>query len=184
MDDSFAFGKPARRQASVKRVRLPKPPSAGGSRGAGLGRVALLVVGGIVVVVVIAGAMSFFKSSGEQIASDQQTEISQIGAAKDVDAKMTVQEAASAVQQLYAEQGSYTAVTPAALKRFEPTFTYTTSASTGPNAISVSSSASGVGIAVLSDSGTCFYARYTTSGTGQGTGTTCTGAAALTSATS
>ena len=97
---------------------------------------------------------------------------------------MTVQQATGTVQQLYAEQGSYASVTPAALKRFEPTFSYTASASTGPNIVSVSSSANGVGIAVLSESGTCFYERFATSGSGQGTGTTCTGAAALSSTSS
>ena len=184
MDESFAFGEPARRQISIKRARAPKPPSTGGSRRTGIGRIVALVVGGIVVVVVIAGAMTFFKSSGEQIGSDERTAVSQVGTAKDVDAKMTLQQAASAAQQLYAEQGSYSDVTAAALKRFEPTFSYTGSASSGPTTVSVSSSADGVGIAVLSGSGTCFYQRFTATGSGQGTGTTCTGAAALSSASS
>jgi hypothetical protein len=179
MDDSFAFGKRARRQAAVKRARVSKPGSAEGSRRAGVGRVAVLVAGGIVVVVAIAGAMAFFKDSGEQIASDQRTTVSQIGVAKDVDAKMTIQEATAAVQQLYAEQGSFAAVTPASLERFEPSFSYTGSASTGPKIVGVSSSAGGVGIAVLSDSGTCFYEAFTPSGSTAGSGTTCTGAAAL-----
>jgi len=179
MDDSFSFGRPARRQAPIKRARVAKPRSAEGSQRPGVGRVALLVLVGVVAVVVIAGAMAFFKNSGEEIASDQRTAVSQIGAASDVDAKLTAQQATAAAQQLYAEQGSFAAVTPASLKRFEPSFGYTGSASTGPKVISVSSTANGVGLAVLSDSGTCFYQRFTASGSDQGTGTTCTGAAAL-----
>jgi hypothetical protein len=179
MDDSFAFGKPARRQASVKRARVSRSRPADGSQRSGVGRVVLLVAAGVVAVVVIAGAMAFFKSSGEEIASDQRTAVSQIGGASDVDAKQTAQQATAAVQQLYAEQGSFTAVTPAAMKRFEPTFSYTGSASTGPKVVSVSSSANGVGLAILSDSGACFYQRLTASGSSQGTGATCTGAAAL-----
>src|SRR5262245_16864937 len=179
MDDSFAFGKPSRRPTPIKRARVPKPRSAEPSGRPGVGRVVVLVVGGIVAVLVIAGAMAFFRSSGNEIASDERTAVSQIGAASDVDAKMTAQEAATAVQQLYAEQGSFAAVTPAALKRFEPTFSYTGSASTGPKVVSVSSSANGIGLAVLSDSGTCFYQRFTAAGSAQATGTTCTGAAAL-----
>jgi hypothetical protein len=178
MDDSFSFGKPARRPVGgikAPRVRRPAAPS---SR-AGGGRVILLVLVGIVAVVAIAGYMAFMRNSGEQVASADRTAISQVGAAKDVDAKLAAQQAATAVQELYAEQGSFGAITPGALKNFEPSSSYTASASTGPRVVSVSSSSAGVGLAVRSDSGTCFFARFTTSGITYGTGTTCTGAAAM-----
>src|SRR5438093_6739804 len=137
MDDSFTLGKPSGKHV-ITRARTPKPRRpAGRSAGSGTGRIVLLVVGGIVAVVAIAGFMTFVKGGGEQIASDEHTAVAQIGSAKDVDAKMTVQQATGTVQQLYAEQGSYASVTPAALKRFEPTFSYTASASTGPNTVSV-----------------------------------------------
>jgi hypothetical protein len=179
MDESFAFGKRARRTPAIKRSRSTGPRSSGASQRAGIGRVAALVVGGIVVVVAIAGYMTFIRSSGEQIASDERTAISQIGTAKDVQAKMTAQQAASAVQQLYAEQGSYNAITPGALHNFEPSSTYTGGASSGPNAVSVASSANGVGLAVRSESGTCFLERFSAGGVTYGTGTTCTGQAAM-----
>ena len=136
----------------------------------GAGRVVLLVIGGVVAVIAIAGYMAFLKSSGEQIASDDRAAVSQIGVANDVDAKMTAQQTVAAVQELYSEQGSFAAVTPASLKHFEPTFSYTDSASTGPNVVSVGSSANGVGLAVLSASGTCFYTHVTASGATPGEG--------------
>jgi hypothetical protein len=180
MDDSFSFGKPARRQAAVKRAPRVRPARAASSRG-GTGRVVLLVAVGIVAVVAIAGVMALMHNGGEQVAANERSAVSQIGAANDVDAKMTAEETASAVQQLYAEQGSFNGIGPAALKRFEPTFSYTSGASTGPNVVSVQPSADGVGLAVRSASGTCFFDLVKASGatTGQGSGDRCVASAAL-----
>jgi hypothetical protein len=178
MDDSFTFGSRARRSVGVK--RRPRASRAEARPGrAGTGRVAWLVAGGIVAVVAIAGVMALMKRGGEEIASSNQTAVSQIGTADDVQAKMTAQQTASAVQQLYAEQGSYGAITPNALRGVEPAADYTGGASTGPNVVSVSSSSSGVGLAVKSSSGTCFLERFATGGVTYGTGTTCTGDAAM-----
>jgi len=178
MDDSFTFGTRSRRSASLK--RRSRAPRAAARRGrAGTGRIVWLVAGGIVAVVAIAGVMSLMKRGGEQVASSERTAVSQIGAADDVQAKTTAQQTASAVQQLYAEQGSYGAVTPSALRGVEPAADYTGGASTGPNVVSVSSSSSGVGLAVKSASGTCFLERFATGGVTYGTGTTCTGGAAM-----
>src|SRR4029453_2097213 len=65
MDDSFSFGKPARRQVAIRspRVRAPRAEGSGGR--SGTGRIALLVLGGIVVVVVVVGFMTFVKGGGE-----------------------------------------------------------------------------------------------------------------------
>ena len=178
MDDSFTFGTRARRSVSVK--RRPRAPRAAASSGpAGLGRIAWLVVGGIAAVVAIAGIMALTKHGGEQVAASERTAVSQIGTADDVQAKVTAQQTAAAVQQLYAEQGSYGAITPSALRGVEPAADYTGGASTGPNVVSVSSSAAGVGFAVRSSSGTCFLERFSTDGVTYGTGTTCTGEAAM-----
>jgi hypothetical protein len=180
MDDSFTLGKPSRRTTRPRTARSRTPRSDAGTGRSGVGRVALLVVGGIVVVVAIAGFLTMTKNGGEQIAAGEQTAVSQIGAANDVDAKMTAQQTAVAVQQLYAEQGSFDAITPGALHNFEPSSSYTGGASTGPHVVSVSSSASGVGLAVRSVSGTCFFEHFSTSGLTYGTGTsTCTGQAAM-----
>ena len=176
MDDSFAFGKPSRKRA-LPAARRPKAPKVGA--GSGRGRIVLVVAAGVIVVILIAGYMTFLKGSGEQIASSERTAISQIGA-KDVEAQTTEQQAVTAVQELYAEQGSFDGVTVAALKHFEPAFSYTDNSSTGPKVIAVGSSSSGVGLAVLSQSGTCFYLHIATTSVRYGTGTTCTGSAALT----
>jgi hypothetical protein len=178
MDESFSFGKPARGRPSVTLPR-PRRRSSSSSERAGIGRTVWLVVAGIVVAVAIAGFMTFVKGGGEQIAAGERTAVSQVGAADDVQAKMTVQQTASAVQQLYAEQGSFDAITPGVLYNFEPASSYTGGASTGPNVVSVSSSASGVGLAVRSASGTCFFEHFAMSGVTFGTGTTCTGNAAM-----
>jgi hypothetical protein len=179
MDDSFAFGKPSRKRS------LPAAPRPKGQRadtGSGRGRIVAVVAAGVVIVLLVVGFMTFVKGSGEQIASDQQTVISQIGAAKDVEAQTTEQQAITAVQELYAEQGSFDRVTVAALKHFEPAFSYTDNASSGPKVIAVGASSSGIGLAVLSQSGTCFYLHIAASSVRYGTGTTCTGTAALSAA--
>jgi hypothetical protein len=178
MDDSFSFGKPARRQVAVRSPRARTPRAEAPSGRSGAGRIALLVLGGIVLIVVVVGLMTFVKGGGEEIASGERTAVSQIGAAQDVEAKMTAQQTAAAVRQLYAEQGSFDAITAGALQNFEPSSQYTGGASTGPHVVSVSSSSTGVGLAVLSRSGTCFLERFTTSGLTFGTGTSCTAEAA------
>jgi len=179
MDDSFAFGKPSRKRA-LQAARRPKAPKLDAA--SGLGRIVLVVAAGVVVVLLIAGYLTFMKGNGEQIASGERSAISQIGAAKDVEAQTTEQQAVTAVQELYAEQGSFDGIRPAALKRFEPAFTYSAGASTGPNVVGVSSTAGGVGLAVLSQSGTCFYTRFTATGvtTGEGDGVArCVGTLAM-----
>ncbi|TMK59768.1 MAG: hypothetical protein E6G54_05120 [Actinobacteria bacterium] len=177
MDDSFSFGKPSRKRA-LTAARRPKAPKV--EAGSGRGRIVLVVAAGVIAVVLIAGYMTFLKGSGEQIASGERSAISQIGAAKDVEAQTTEQQAVTAVQELYAEQGSFDGVTVAALKHFEPAFSYTESASTGPKVIAVGSSSIGIGLAVLSQSGRCFYLHIAASSVRYGAGTTCTGSAALT----
>ena len=177
MDDSFAFGKPSLRRA-LPAARRPKAPKL--DAGSGRGRIVLVVAAGVIVVLLVAGYLTFMKGSGEQIASGERSAISQIGAAKDVEARTTEQQAVTAVQELYAEQGSFDGVTVAALKHFEPAFSYTDHSSTGPKVIAVGSSSSGVGLAVLSQSGTCFYLHVAASSVRYGTGATCTGSAALT----
>jgi hypothetical protein len=178
MDDSFTFGTRARRSVSVKR-RPRTPRVATRPERAGTRRVAWLVVGGIAAVGAIAGSMVLTRSGGEQVAASERTAVSQIGAADDVQAKTTAQQTTTAVQQLYAEQGSYGAITLNALRGVEPAADYTAGASTGPNVVSVSSSSDGVGLAVRSASGTCFLERFASGGVTYGTGTTCTGEAAM-----
>jgi hypothetical protein len=174
MDDSFSLGKPARKRAP--RARAPR---AAGSRSTGSGvLIAVCVLCGALVLAAIVGFMMLMRNGGEQAASADRTAIAQIGAAKDVQAQLTANQAVTAVQELYAERGSFQGVDPAALKQFEPSFTYTSGASTGPNDVSVAATAGGVGVAVMSASGTCYFAYDTGSGIRFGTGSPCTGQAA------
>lgn len=175
MDDSFSLGKPARKRTLPK----SRSPRGVGSRRSGSGvLITVAVLCGALVVAAIVGFMMLVKSGGEQVASADQTAIAQVGAAKDVQAQLTANEAVTAVQQLYAEQGSFQGVDPAALKQFEPSFTYTSGASTGPDSVSVAATPGGVGVAVMSGSGSCFYAFDTGTGIRYGTGSPCTGQAA------
>jgi hypothetical protein len=175
MDDSFSFGKPARRQVAIRSPRARTPRAEASSGRSGARRIASLALAGIVVIVAIVGFMTVLKGGGEEIASSERSAVSQTGAAQDVEAKMTAQQAAAAVQQLYAEQGSFDAVTAGALHNFEPSSQYTGGASTGPHIVSISSSSTAVGLAVLSRSGACFLERFTASGVTYATGTSCTG---------
>jgi hypothetical protein len=91
--------------------------------------------------------------------------------AADVQAKTDLQTAMVAAQQAYMSDGSYSGVTPAALAQVEPSLSYVSGASTGPNVVSVTSSASGMSAAVLSTSGSCFYAMASAGhGTAMGSG--------------
>jgi hypothetical protein len=109
MDDSFSFGKPARRQVAISSPRARTPRAEASSGRSGARRIASLVLAGIVVIVAIVGFMTVVKGGGEEIGSSERSAVSQTGAAQDVEAKMTAQQAAAAVQQLYAEQGSFDA---------------------------------------------------------------------------
>jgi hypothetical protein len=175
MDDSFSFGKPARKRP-LPSARPARNPSGSGSR------TLALVVGlcGVLVIAAIVGFMTLVHRGGDSIGAANQTAIAQIGTAQDVQAQLTAQQAISVAQQLFAEQGSFAGIDAAAMKRFEPEFAYTASASTGPDVVSVSPSAQGVGIAVRSASGTCFYAFEAGNTVRYGSGATCTGQAAST----
>jgi hypothetical protein len=176
MDDSFSLGQPAKRRARPVKAkhaapRAPRLPAGGFER-------TRYILGGIGIVVatfLVWGFMHFMSSAGNQAATG---EAAQIGAAQDVQAQATGEQAIQTAEGL-ATTGSFAQVTPDAMKRDEPTYGYTAGPSTGPNSVSVASTADGVGIAVLSSSGQCLYAHVTDSGVTYGIGTTCTGVVAL-----
>jgi len=184
MDDSFTFGEPAKTRTRTRSAPQPPPKHApaGKVRGAGSNDRSRLLLGGAalaILAVLVWGFLHFMGGAGEEIASDQQRVVDQVGAAQDVQAQLTGTQAVQAVQMLYAQSGSFGAVSAQSLKAFEPTFSYVTDASTGADVVSVDASADGVGLAVRSASGMCLYAHLTPSGTTYGTGSTCTGQAAL-----
>jgi hypothetical protein len=177
MDDSFSFGDKAKARTYTPREQKSAPSAATGSF-----QRSRLVLGGFALVVVgllVWGFLHFMGSAGNEVAADQQRVVDQVGNAQDVQAQLTGTQAVQGVQMLHAQGGSFAAVTPEALKAFEPAFTYSEQASTSANAVSVASSGQGVGLAVLSASGTCLYAHVDASGVQYGTGSTCTGTAAM-----
>jgi hypothetical protein len=169
VSDSFSYGEPARKRPQLPSIRFNS-------------KVLLAVVGLLVVGVAIFGLLKFFGNAGNQVADAQATVVGQIDSAHDVEAQASLQRASIAGEALAAQgPGGYAQVTPEALKRSEPSLSFTAGPSTGPTVVSVASNGSGFAAAVLSTSGTCFSSR-TTQGAGAATGTIgeCTGAAALT----
>ncbi|MEP6759074.1 MAG: hypothetical protein ABJB55_07765 [Actinomycetota bacterium] len=159
---------------------MPEPaPKHARTRSIERSRMIFGAVGLAIAAVLVWGFLHFMGNAGNEIASDQQHVVAQIGNTQDIQAQLTGSQAIQAVQMLYSQDASFDAVTPQSMRAFEPAFTYATAASTGPNAVSVSSSSTGVGLAVLSASGTCLYAHVSPAGTTYGTGSSCTGAAAL-----
>src|SRR3954452_17077523 len=176
MDDSFSLGQPAKRRARPVRAKHAAPRSQrAASGGFERTRYILGAIGIVIAAFLVWGFMHFMSSAGNQAANGETAEI---GAAQDVQAQTTGEQAIQTVEGL-ATTGSFGQITPEAMKRDEPTYSYTAGPSTGPKNISVAGTADGVGIAVLSTSGHCLYAHVSASGVTYGTGTTCTGVVAL-----
>ena len=77
--------------------------------------------------------------------------------------------------------GGPDAVTPTGLSAIEPSLTYVKGVSKRSGQVSVISASNAVGIAVMSQSGTCFWLKYSVGDGVQtfGAGSPCTGRAAL-----
>jgi len=176
VDDSFSLGHGAKRGGDTppKHAAPRRIPSASFERT----RLIWGIAGLVLVALVVGAFMKFMGNAGNEIGADNQRIVEQIGAAKDVQAELTANQAIQNATQLYEESGSFAAINPPALAAAEPTFTYVTGASNGPNTVSVAATDGGVGLAVRSSSGTCLYAFVAPSGTSYGTGATCTGDAA------
>jgi hypothetical protein len=181
MDDSFSFGEPAKKWSDAKLAGKPakqteraRPP---------IGPVLLIVGLGIVAVLVVA-FLTLVHHGGQAAAQAESSAIAQVGVADDAQARSNLQVAQQTASMLYAEGGpdgmpTYLAADAAAMVKAEPSLQYVTGASTGPNVISVAATATDWGAAVQSASGTCFYLHLGASGAHTGTGSTCTGQAAL-----
>lgn len=178
MDDSFSLGERAKRRVRPVRPKHAAPRSRRSPAGGSFERTRYILggIGIIVAVLLVWGFMHFMAGAGNEAANGQASEI---GAAQDVQAQMTGQQTIQSVEGLYAESGSFSQISPEALKKFEPTFRYTQGPSTDPNTVSVASTADDVGIAVLSTSGACLYAHVAAAGVTYGSGSTCTGVVAL-----
>jgi hypothetical protein len=183
MSDSFGFGEPAKKWSDQE---MPQPSPQRRSQGIALTRgvigaiVAVLALGMLVVVLAV------MKSGGDSAAQAEETAVAQIGAAQDTQAQVDLQTAYQTATTLY-ESGeggatglpSFTNVTAAALAKSEPSLKYTEGASTGPDVISVKGSGNEWGAAALSSSGTCLWVHLSSGAATFGSGTPCTGSAAM-----
>ena len=176
MDDGFNFGEPARR-----------PPRLGGQRPAGTGRAfdvrILFVAAGLL----IAAAIAFLylrgaDTAGKRIADAETDTVAQVDKAYDAAAKASVGRAIVVAQTLHAERGTFT-TDLATLSAFDPSIHFTAGPSAGPDSISYAASDSAFGAAVRSESEACWWVRIDASGvTTYGSGTPCTGQAAMAAA--
>jgi hypothetical protein len=173
VDDGFNFGEPAKRPA---KLGGPRGPRSGGSFDLRI----VWVAAGLGVAAVV--AFVFLRGAGEAgrlIVDDRDAAVAQVGRTQDIAAQTTVERAVVVARTLYAEQGAF-ASDPATLSAFEPSIRFTSGASIGPTSVAYQAEASAFGVAVLSESGTCWWGKVEESGTtSYGNGAPCTGRAAL-----
>jgi hypothetical protein len=166
--DEFNFGAPGRRGP---RVRLDP-------------RV-LVAIGALVAsALAVYGFLAFVSRSGHQVADAQATVVQQVDHSQDAAAQSSLDNAMGAAKTVFMDSSSYEGLTAADLSGVEPSLTYTDGPSPNLSTISVASTPTTVGLAALSPSGTCFYMKDdAAAGVSFGSGTTCTGQAALAAAT-
>ncbi len=142
-----------------------------------------LLWGGVAVVLLIslvAVYLQFVGNSGNEVASDQATVVQQVDRTQDVVAKMSARTAVSAASAAYQASNGFSTVGPDQLSLLDPTVTYTTAPSTSATVVSVASSPAAWAAAVLGPSGTCYWVKLAAMAVpSYGTGSTCTGAAAM-----
>ena len=173
MDEGFNFGEPAKRRA---RSSGPKPPHEPSTFNPKLVWVAAgLVVAGVLGFVVLRSA----DEAGKQLADSETHAVSQIDKAHDAAAQATMGRATVVALSLYAERGSFT-TDLATLSAYDPGLRFTSGPSTDPTTVSYTVNAGSFGAAVRSESGRCWWVRIgADSVTKYGTGTPCTGSAAM-----
>jgi hypothetical protein len=143
---------------------------------------AMIAAAALIVGVLALGTVAFLllaKRGGEEVADAQVTVVQAVDPAKDAQAQSDVRNAIVAAKTAYIDAGSYDGVTPQSVGTYEPALTFTSGASTGPGVVSLAATGQDLGVAVLSESGTCFWYHGSLGGDGYGTGTPCTGQAAL-----
>jgi hypothetical protein len=173
MNDEFNFGEPAKHPA---RLGGPKPQHGPST----FNPMLVWIAAGLVV----AGALAFVflrsaDEAGKQIGRSQSEAVSQIDPAYDAAAQGTMGRAVVVATSLYAESGSFT-TDVATLSAYDPGLVFTSGPSETPMTISFAVDATGFGAAVRSESGTCWWAKIDEkSVTTYGSGTPCTGSAAM-----
>lgn len=162
--DEFNFGPPARSRGQVSvDPRL------------------LMVVGALLAAAfAIFGFLTFVSKGGNEIAAAQVTAVQQIDHSQDAVTQTALRNALVAAKTLFTDVGSYDGLGPADLAGIEPSLTYTDGPSTDPQTVSVAMQGNVAGMAAMSPSGTCFTIRDdAVGGVTYGSGTACTGTAAL-----
>jgi hypothetical protein len=173
MNDGFNFGEPAKRRVRVSGPKLPRERIAFDPKL--LWIAAGLAVAGVLAFVFLRGA----DVAGKQIADSETHAVSQIDKAYDAAAQGTMGRATVVAVSLYAERGSFT-TDLATLSAYDPGLRFTSGPSDDPMTVSYAVSAGNFGAAVLSESGTCWWARIgADSVTTYGSGTPCRGSAAM-----
>ena len=173
VSDEFHFGERARRPARLGRSTTPSPLSVIDAR------VAWIAAG-----LVLAGALAFvfLRGAGEAGRGLERAEtrtVATIDRAHDAAAQSSLAQAMAIARALHAERGSF-ATDPANLSTFDPSVRFAPGRSTGPTSIGFMATDAAFGAAVLSESGTCWWARTDATGVvTYGSGTPCTGDAAL-----
>ncbi len=173
MNDGFNFGEPAKRRVHLSGPNPARERTAFDTRLVWVA--AGLLVAGVLAFVFLRGA----DEAGKQIADSETHALSQIDRAYDAAAQATMGRATVVALSLYAERGSFT-TDLATLSAYDPGLVFTAGPSTDPMTVSYAVSAGRFGAAVLSESGTCWWARIgADSVTTYGSGTPCTGSAAM-----
>jgi hypothetical protein len=160
--DSFNYGKPGRSRSIEPRTL---------ALGAAVVAVALVVV---------LAFLQFVGRSGKEIASAEVSAVKQIDVAGDLQAQSNARTAESAAAVALASSGGFADAGADKLATIEPSLTYTAGPSTSAAVVSVATGSAAWGAAVLGPSGTCYWVRLdATSVVRYGTGSPCTGAAAM-----
>jgi hypothetical protein len=164
VSDPFHLGEPARRQ------RVGAAVSAG--------HIAVTALAVAVVAVVVA-FLWLAREGGEDAAQIQASAVTAADVASDRAAQSSVRNAAAAVRTAYAEAGSYAGLTPETIGRIEPSLSFTDGISATDTNISVAFLDQEAGVAAQSATGTCFWWHDAAGQQFFGSGTPCTGQAAL-----
>ena len=134
-----------------------------------------IVVGGVVAFVLLTGA----DEAGDRLGDAREGAAIPVDRAYDAAAQGTIGRAVVVAQTLHAERGSFPK-NVAALSATDPSLTFTRGPSDAPTAVSFAVGEDGFAAAVRSESGTCWWVRIDPTGvTSYGSGTTCTGSAAM-----
>lgn len=182
MDDNFSFGEHGKEWSASKLQGRTRAGREGRARPR-IGGAMLLGIAVVVVVGLVVGVMATMKSGGEVAAAAASTALDTVGDAQNAQAEITVRQTQTMAMQLFAEGTtdgpSYLAATPEALAQMDAQYTYTDGESTGPTVVSVAATADEWAAAVRSDSGTCLWIHLQGSAVSSGSGTACTGQAAM-----